>query len=269
MICVFDIGGTKMRVAVSQDGKSLGKKVAFETPSNYSDGILLLVKTVNALVGDDSLTKVAGGVPGLFDGEHKKLIRSPNLSDWQGKDISGDLQAKLRVPVFIENDAALVALGEAKYGAGNGFPIVGFITVSTGVGGARIVDGRIDAHSLGFEPGHQIIDKETNLTLEDLVSGKSFEKKYSKKPKEITEEKVWMEAAHHLAVGLVNVIELWSPSVLVLGGPMILGNPAIPYEQIIRNVQEISKDPAPEIKKAILGDDGGLLGAIEFANQCS
>ena len=70
----------------------------------------------------------------------------------------------------IANDTAVVGLGEAHRGAGIGYNIVTYITVSTGVGGTRIVDGRIDRRIYGFEPGHQTIDID-NSVWEGSASG--------------------------------------------------------------------------------------------------
>jgi len=80
--------------------------------------------------------------------------------------------------VFIENDASIVGLGEAVSGAGMGEEIVVYITVSTGVGGTRIVSGEIDEHAYGFEPGHELINMQDSL--EDLVSGTAVEERLIK-----------------------------------------------------------------------------------------
>jgi glucokinase len=115
------------------------------------------------------------------------------LPDWQRKPLASALSKRLDgAPVYIENDKAVVGLGEATYGAGVGYGIVAYHTVSTGVGGVRTEDGKISRASAGFEPGHQIIDIDGSLlddgtshTLESLVSGYSLEKRRGVKPYEI------------------------------------------------------------------------------------
>ncbi|MBI3671423.1 ROK family protein, partial [Candidatus Azambacteria bacterium] len=151
-----------------------------------------------------------------------------------------------------------------------------YITVSTGVGGARIVNGKIDANRFGFEPGHQIIDFEeahcsfcsTKGELEDYVSGKSLMEKFKKRPEEIKDEKVWRELATTLAYGINNVIVFWSPDVVVLGGSM-MNNPGISAEDIKLHLKDtLTIFPEySDIKLASLGDIGGLYGALELANQ--
>jgi predicted NBD/HSP70 family sugar kinase len=168
--------------------------------------------------------------------------------------------------VYIENDAAVVGLGEANWGAGRGFEIVAYVTVSTGVGGAKIVNGKIDEHAIGFEPGKQIIDVNTGKTLEQMISGKSLAERTGKLPKEITDEGVWDTEAWILAVGLNNMIVEWSPNCVVLGGSMITGEPAIPIIKTEKYLKEILKifPEIPTLRKAELGDFGGLYGALAY-----
>ena len=167
-------------------------------------------------------------------------------------------------PVFLENDAALAGLGEAVFGAGKGKKIVAYLTISTGVGGCRIVDGKIDENSQGFEPGHQIIFSDKNIiTLENLVSGTAIEKKYGKKPYEIFDVKIWNNVANNLAYGLHNVAVLWSPDIIILGGSM-MKKIGIPVERVkfhLSKILNIFPKP-PLIKKSKLGDLAGLYGAL-------
>ena len=102
------------------------------------------------------------------------------------------LQDELSTKAYIANDTAIVGLGEAHAGAGKGSDIVVYITVSTGVGGARIVDGEIDRRAFGFEPGHQIIDIDNSICkkcksgqLEDMVSGTATQHRFGVKPYEV------------------------------------------------------------------------------------
>ncbi len=263
---LFDIGGTKMRVAFSVDGQSFEAPQSVLTPSSYEEGLKLFVDVARRVANGRKIEAVCGGIAGPFTERKRSLMGSPNLSDWIGKPLKNNLEENLQAPIYIENDSALVGLGEAIFGAGKGAEIVAYITVSTGVGGVRVVDGKIDERNLGFEPGHQIIDYQNMQTLESLVSGKSVQKRFGKEPKEISDSTVWTDLAKTLAVGLSNTIMHWSPQVLVLGGSMIIGNPAIPIELTERHIKEIIKifPELPTIKKAELGDFGGLYGAMTY-----
>ena len=197
------------------------------------------------------------------------IVNSSVLPDWNNKPLKEELEKIVGVPVFIENDTALVGLGEMQNGAGKGSAIGVYITISTGVGGAKYENGAIDENTFGFEPGHQIIDFKNNKSLEDLVSGTALEKREGKKAYEVTDPAIWDELAHTFAYGLYNTILHWSPDTVALGGSMIAGEPSMDIEVIKKYLNEINtKLPKlPEIKKAELGDFGGLYGALAFLKQ--
>jgi len=276
MYIVFDIGGTKMRLGVSDDGVTLSKTVVIETPLSYEAGIGEFKRAAESLIMGDKVSAVAGGIAGPFSQKKKVLLRSPNLEDWIDRPLRADLEEFFGTPVYIENDAALAGLGEATRGAGKDFDIVAYITVSTGVGGVRIIKGKIDSKTIGFEPGHQIIDADKSIIptadgvfIEDYISGKALAKATGKKPSEIRDPKVWDDFAKILAYGLNNVCVFWSPDVIVLGGSMITGNPAIPVDKAAAYLREVLHiyPELPVIKKATLEDYGGLHGALELIKQ--
>ncbi len=268
MYLLFDIGGTNIRLAFSKNGIDIGESIIIPTPKDFEEGVQAIASAVKQLGAIGNIKAAGGGLAGVFNTDRSILLSSPNLGGWINQPIKNKLEKVLGVPVFIENDAAIVGLGEAHYGAGKGFSIVEYITVSTGVGGARIVDGKIDERSVGFEPGQEIfqINGGEPVTLENMVSGVALEKRFGKSPKEITDLSVWQELSHTLAYGLYNTIVLWSPDVVVLGGSMITGDPAISVDQVALHVEEILKifPKPPVIKKAELDVLGGLWGALEF-----
>lgn len=158
MYLLFDIGGTNIRLAISKDGKTFGNPKIFSTPKSFNDGMRFIKKEALEISGGKKIKAVAGGIAGHLDKNKTKLAGSPNLPAWVGKPLKRALEDSFGAPVVLENDASVVGLGEAVFGAGKGKSIVAYITVSTGIGGARIVDGRIDKSSSGFEPWHQIIN---------------------------------------------------------------------------------------------------------------
>lgn len=255
-----------MRVAFSPDGEHFEAPNNVSTPSLYTEGLQLLIELSERCANGRKIDMICGGIAGPFTENRRTLLGSPNLNDWIGKPLKNDIEARLQAPIYIENDAALVALGEATFGAGKGSDIVAYITVSTGVGGARIVNGKIDQRTLGFEPGHQIIDFQNGKTLENLISGRALEEEMHKPAKEITDPDVWEKLAKILAVGINNVVVHWSPQVVVLGGSMIVGNPSIPLDSVEKHLREILRifPELPMIKKGELGDLGGLWGALAF-----
>jgi len=276
MFAYFDIGGTKTRVAVSIDGHSFGDPVKFDTPKDYTEGLHAVHDALKSLSGGTPFEAAGGGIAGPIDREHTMLINSPNLPEWVGKPFVQDMGSLLGCPVYIENDSAIVALGEAHYGAGKGDPIVAYITVSTGVGGSRIVNGFIDQGAHNYEPGQQIIDFDKSACpecvsahTEDYLSGTATAHRFNMKAYEVKDPQVWEDLARWLAIFLNNTIVHWAPHSVVLGGAMIVGDPAIPVDRVEEHLNEICLiyPEKPKIKKAQLEDLGGLFGALVFVKQ--
>lgn len=277
MYILFDIGGTKTRIASSQDLNTYSEPVKFETDPSYETGIEKFISAVHELTGDDPVLALAGGIRGPLNHEKTGIVSETKLVDWVGRSIVRKLKEKFNAPVYLENDTAIVGLGEAVYGAGKGHSIVAYHTVSTGVGGARFVDGHIDIASMGFEPGHQELDVDRSVlghnvrhTLENLISGTALEKLRGVKPYDISQDDdVWDELAKYLAHGLKNTIVYWSPDIIVLGGSMIVGDPRIRLVDIVRHTKEVLGDllPCPPIVDATLKDEGGLYGAMALLRQ--
>lgn len=273
---LFDIGGTKTRIALSTDLKSIEKVEHFKTPASFEDGLKKMIETIEGL-SDKKVVAIAGGIRGPLNEAKTGIVNDTALSKWAGKSLVGALQEHFDVPVFLENDAAVAGLGEAIFGAGKGLDIIAYHTVSTGVGGVKIEDGDIDHASIGFEPGHQVLDIDRTIlgedivpTLENLVSGTAVEQRFGIKPYEIPQSDiVWDELAEYLAQGLHNTILYWSPDAIILGGSMIIGDPRIEVDAV-RKYTVAALDsfvPCPFITTAKLGDEAGLYGAMAILKK--
>lgn len=273
---LFDIGGTNTQVAVSEDLREFGEVVKLKTPKKFDDGIKEIVAAVKKLTKSE-VRGMAGGIRGVLNSDKTELAHDEKLSDWIEEPLLETLEQKLKTKVYLENDAAMVGLGEATYGAGEGHEIVVYHTVSTGVGGVKIENGAIDQYAEGFEPGHQILDidhtilgEEIEPTLENLVSGTAVAERMGIKPEEIDQEDaIWDQLAYFLAHGLRNSILYWSPDVIVLGGSMIIGDPRILLDDIVKHTNQVVGDivPCPLILDAKLGDKAGLYGAMALLQQ--
>ena len=275
MYLLFDIGGTNTRIALSKDGRNINEPVIFPTPQDFAVGIEIMKGSAQKLLQGAKVSTVAGGIPGVLDREKTGVIRAPNLKEWAGKPLKREFETIFNAPVFLENDNAFGGLGEAVYGAGKGSRIVAYIAIGTGVGGARIVKGKIDENLYGFEPGHQVICFDGEVCgcggvghLEAYISGIAIEKRYHKKPQEITDTAVWDETAKFLAYGLNNIIVHWSPNIIVLGGSMMkeVGIKIEKVEFYLKGIMKIFPQ-LPVIKKSQLGDAAGLWGALAYLTQ--
>lgn len=269
MYILFDIGGTKLRLTASFDGKHLEKPLIIPTPSDFSQGMRFFQESVQQLSQGEPIRAIAGGIAGPLDKAKTMLLNSPNIPGWIGKPLKETLEEYFSVPVFIENDAALAGLGEAQIGEASGKSIIAYITVSTGVGGVRIVDGKIDRNERGFEPGHQIIMKDGELCpgcnqrghLEGHVGGASLAKRIGQRPEEIEDAAVWDTVAYDLAIGLTNTIVHWSPDAVILGGSLMQKIPFATLKAHLYELLTIYPDK-PLLLPASLGDEGGLYGAL-------
>lgn len=282
MYLLFDIGATKIRLAVS-DGRGLGKMQIVSTPREFEEGIRIIASAASAFLSrrkSKTFTAVAGGVAGPLDARKAMLVNAPNLPLWNRKPLKESLRAAFKTKVIVENDTSVVGLGEACVGAGRWRDIVAYLTVSTGVGGVRIVRKKIDHSAMGFEPGHQIVDVsragESSCStcgqvgcLEGFVGGAALERRFTENPAEIGDPNILGEAADILAVGLHNTIVHWSPDIVVLGGSVMLGKNPIPFDRVVLSLKKRMKifSVLPEVRKATLGDFGGLWGSLMFLNQ--
>ena len=278
MYILFDIGGTNMRVALSRDGENFESPKIISTPKDFDHGMQAIKDIVVALAGDTPIIAAGGGIAGTLSKDRTIFLNGPHLQGWNKKPIKKALEEAIGVPVFIENDTAIVGLGEAIAGAGKGHDIVVYVTVSTGVGGVRIVNGSIDVSAMGFEPGHQIIDaggalRESSVggrgfDLEGYISGTAISERYGKKPYEITDEKFWDEMARLLAYGLNNTIVHWSPDIVVIGGSMMkkIGIPMDRVRAHLKGILHIYPE-LPFVEHSSLEDVGGLHGALHFVKQ--
>lgn len=259
-----------MRLAVANDEEAIKKTKIVPTPKDFDQGIQALKQAADELSKGEKATGVAGGIAGQLDKNKAGLAKSPHIPGWINKPLKTELERVFGCQVLLENDTAVGGIGEAVKGAGVGKKVVAYLAIGTGVGGKRIVDGKISGDRFNFEPGHQIIVPEGNLCncggkghLEAYVSGAYFEKMYGQKGENISDPKIWDEISRHLAIGLNNVSVLWAPDIIVLGGGV---SQSIPLEKVNAYLKEFLTiyPEAPQVVKATLGDVAGFYGALEL-----
>lgn len=277
MYIVVDVGGTNTRVAASEDGKTLTVKKHFSTPKIFEDGVSKIVASVNKLVGDRTLNGLAIGIPGTIDHRTGKQIRNPNLPSWNERDVVQTFKEPFDVPIIFVNDAELAAMGEAVFGSGKEYRIVGFLTVSTGIGGALVVEKRLVPRAFNTEPGHMMVEFEGKPsprsgqrgTLEMYASGNAFKEQFGMKPEDCDDPGTWSAHLQRLGQGLINIIVLWSPEILVIGGGLSQKGKLF-FQPLRKFVNEnLKMFPPPPIVPAELGDDAGLYGGLALIRNNS
>lgn len=249
-----------MRVAaVTND--VLGEIKKIKTPQNPKEGIAKFVALARECAGGEEITAVSGCISGSVDGAGA-LSDARNLRAWEGTNIVRELAETLSVPVHVVNDAACAGLGEAYAGAGKGVKSLAYVTVSTGVGGGWVVDGKIAA--AGGVAGIKI----RGADLEDLVSGTAVTKKFGIHPKDLDSLEERNKLADTLAEGLLVLLGQWPSDTIVLGGSMIVGVNPVPVPRVQESLDKLFMGhPKPVIKMAELGDNGGLTGGIALLKQ--
>jgi predicted NBD/HSP70 family sugar kinase len=262
MKILFDIGASNMRVAVSGDGESVSSSIIEKTPKNFNEAMDLLKKSADKLRNGKKVQSISGGMKGII--KDNIIIKAPVL-EWGGNDLNyvmGELFPESSVAIV--NDADLACLGEAHFGAGQGFNIVSYFTISTGIGGGRVVNGKIDSYKYGFEPGKQLFNVLSGDNFEDMFSGGAIYKNKGKKVKDLPQDEI--EAlSKNLAVGIYNSLLHWSPDVVVLGGAVAIDVPEI-VEMIEKEVSSMMKifPETPSFKRTKLEDSAGLWGALKL-----
>lgn len=256
-----DVGGTKTRIVLSKNLKKLDKVFIFETKKSYED-FLQVIKRFSL----SKIKKACFGFAGNFNNKKEKLIYAPNLENYQGKNLKKDLQKILRSKVVLENDTVLAGLGEAYYGSGKKYKIFAYLTFSSGIGGVKIVNYKIDKNIFGFEPGHSLflLNQGKNnvffFEVEDLLGGKNLEKFLRKKPEKFKNKKFWKNLSQLFAIFLVNVSLFWSSDVIVIGGGI---SRRLDFK-ILNKYFQVFHPLGWKIKilKAKLGDLSGIYGGL-------
>ncbi len=157
-----DLGGTNVRAAmVNAQGEVL--QVVKEA-TKIAQGVQAVVQQLKDLIQQlDGYEKVQGiglGVPGLVDAKNGVMILSNNLPGFEGLEIAKEIQETFDKPTFIDNDVNVAGLGESYFGAAKGERSVYYVTISTGIGGAFIYEGKLisGSHGCAGEMCNMVVD---------------------------------------------------------------------------------------------------------------
>jgi glucokinase len=262
-VLAVDLGGTKICSAlVNLKGQVIKQDMCLTMPDGgferVADRILTSLKRV--MPEGEQPAGIGVAVPAYIDHCTDRIIFSPNLK-WQDVDLKKKIEDGLGIPVWLDNDANLAALGEHRYGAGKGCNDLLYITVSTGVGGGLILGGKIYRGTFqgAGEFGHMIVDRNGPLCscnnrgcLEALASGTAIKRDAQKLVNSgqgsrmlllagsVEKVDAWVvgqaaldgdpeaqaildRAGRNLGVAIANVVNLLNPEVFIIGGGVIYG----------------------------------------------
>jgi predicted NBD/HSP70 family sugar kinase len=264
----IDVGGTKTLFAVfDKAGKIVYEK---KIPTNKS--YIKFLKDVGALIKADlaefDIRQACCAIPGKVDRRRGMGVDFGNLA-WHNTPIKDDFKKLLHgVPVLVENDANLAGLSEAllvhkKYNKAL------YLTVSTGIGGGLIIDGKIDEDFADIEPGHMMINHEGVLQQwEDFASGRALKARYGKLASEIDDASIWRAYSLDLAIGIQELLAIIQPDVVIIGGGV--GSHFEKFGAYLEGELFKMKDPMvenPPITAAKRPEEAVIYGCFDFIKQ--
>lgn len=298
-IVVAIVSGTG-EIVIKESTPTLRKRCVDDIIKDMGKLCLRLIE--EAGISISNINSIGVGCPGIPDPDNGMIVYANNLN-FNNTSVRKKLQNYINKSVFVENDANLAALGEYEYGAGKKYNDLVAITLGTGVGAGVIIDGKIIGGSFhgGAELGHIVIQvggeqctcgrkgcweqyssatalireakkvaienpdsiiNELARNNQDNINGKMIFD--AKELGDITAKELINKYLDYLASGLVNIINIYQPEVIVIGGG-ISGQ----KDKLIKPLKEkMSKEIyggeevfKTDIKTATLGNDAGLIGA--------
>ncbi len=251
----IDFGGTYIKYGVINEKEKVVYFNKVKTFSHCGPNFVLarLLDIIFRMISDFDVLAVSIAVASPVDPEKGILYNPPNLPGFEVFDLGKYIRERVPVPVFIDNDANLYALGEYFKGAGEGSKVMVALTLGTGVGGGIVFDGNLwyGAHGFGGELGHITIDPSGPLCncgnrgcLEALASSTfliGFVKRrlaegeasllasfrdsltgeviYNKaKEGDFLAKEAFRRLGKNLGIGLASIANIFDPDVIVVGG---------------------------------------------------
>lgn len=297
MIAAVDIGGTK--IAVGAIDPSGGVLARMETPTDAKAGYTAALQHIVGMLRKIEVSTGAR-ITGIGIGSTGPVYpRTGEIGDvnffpaWRGENPVRDLQRIFEVDVAIENDADASALGEADWGAGRNKTRIAYVTIGTGIGVGLIFDGHVYRGVDYSHPeiGHHVIDASGPRCdcgfcgcWESLASGPAMVAWLQANSPEnyphrslLTAKKIcdlarhadeWAlraveREAHYLGLGIANLVTLYVPDAIVLGGSVMKSADLFlnRIREVIANSCRYVPYDRTELTLASLGEDANLIGA--------
>ncbi len=298
---VIEIGGTKLQLCIgTADGTIIDRRRFLVDRGGGAPAIRAHIESaVCDLVAQWTPAAIGVGYGGPVNWRTGQIAKSYHIAGWSDFPLGEWLQELCGLPVFVDNDANVAALGEAHRGAGRGRNPVFYTTIGSGVGGGLIVGGAIyhGTHPGEVEFGHLRLDRAGTIT-EDVCSGWSLDRiireTFPQHPEshlaQLCAREPGHEARHlgpalmardalaesildtmtsHLAYALGFVVQLFHPEVIVLGGGVsLIGEPlrSALQRKLPAHIMDVYH-PGPPIVLAELREDAVPVGALVLAGQ--
>jgi len=273
----IDVGGSSIK-AVLREKEKISKRRVFELPREKEELLNFIEKIYKNFSQNKNLGKVGTSLAGILDKKREELVKAPNLSFLEGIKIKEKIEKRLDRKIFVENDVNCFALGEKFLGKAKNFDYFISLALGSGIGGAIFVNGKLILGESGGagEIGHIFLDIKRKLDFEELASDKFLKRKLGKNSFEakILAEKrdkkaieAFKELGRNLGFGIVNLIHIFDPQAIILGGGITLAKKF--FEKEMRKTVKkftISKSYRTKILFSNLGRFGGAIGATFIEN---
>lgn len=298
----IDFGGTSVKFGVVQGHEVIARVPAIAT-EDFSEAEPLIDAIVYVIedlrTHHPEICAVGVGLPGFVDFQKGIIHNLTNVKGWTNIPLRDILQARINLPVAVENDANCMAYAEWKLGAGMGKDHLVCITLGTGVGGGIITHGHMlrGAHSVAGELGQTSIDYRGregaygNLgSLEDYIGNNEIaadaRQVYADHgiEKSITDctpaalsraaaegdqtaVKIWQDIAQKLACTIVNACWFLNPAAIIIGGGVAKAGKLLfdPLKESIQKQLSPAFLDGLEIIPAQFSNDAGIIGAASLA----
>ncbi|HEX2525153.1 MAG TPA: ROK family protein [Geminicoccus sp.] len=306
-VIAVDLGGTSLRATLAGPDGRLGQIRRIRTdarggPDKVVAQIVELVADVRAAAGSTPILGIGLSSTGPLDPFTGTVFTLPTLDGWNNVPLRDLVAERTGLPVTLENDAISAAVGEWRFGAGRGVQSLAYVTVSTGIGGGVIVDGRIMHGRMGMagHVGHMTLLPDgprcgcgNHGCWEALASGTALGRIVRERlaagaassmqsitDRPVTAEDVALAAragdplgteilageARWLGIGVVSLLHLFSPERVIMGGGVSSALDLM-AGGIAAEIQARAMAPfrAVPVVPAALGGDAGLAGAATLA----
>lgn len=288
----IEAGGTKFVCAVGSGPHDIRAEARFPTttPAETLGKTVAFFQEQQAQLG--SLTALGIGSFGPVDllpgSPTYGYITTTPKPGWANTDLVGVLQRTFNIPVGFDTDVNAAALGEWRWGAGQGLQNLIYLTIGTGVGGGALVNGQLVHGLVHPEMGHILLHRDAvtdpfpgscpfhGHCFEGMAAGPALEKRWGRRAETLPlDHPAWDLEAHYIAQGLADLVCVFSPQRIILGGGVMDQRHLFPriHRETLRllngyvSAPAILQDIANYIVPPGLGSKAGLSGAFALAMQ--
>lgn len=300
----IDLGGTQVRVAMLEGCRILQRASA---PTDVTGGPHAVLDQFESLIGQvrggvelSSLAGIGLASAGPIDTEKGIVLGIPTLPGWNRFPVAAALVERTGLPVHVENDAIAAALGEWRHGAGRGLKNMVYLTVSSGIGGGAVVDGRMlhGRKGMATHLGHMRLAQEgpkcscgATACFEAFASGTALAERARLAGRALSSDFLGLalksegdvnsrhvfdgaragdrqclslvdEEARYLGQGITSIIHAFSPERVIMGGGL-----SHAFDLLAPGIHAVIRGGAmapfreTEVVRSELGDNSGLIGA--------